>query len=430
MAWLHTVLRHEALAVARARRREGPNGEADLAETYAERVPDGLAVDAVAEWRDRYRVIQDGLAGLTDAQRICLILQSGGASYERIRQLTGLHAAQGRAIGARGAGEPAGLGGPAHLRRDLRAAAAADRPGGDRRGHGARAPHRRAPRPPLRALPGPVARPPRVERVAGRAGAGRVPRHGDPRRAPAGPEPRPGLVGPPGRRRDGQGGQRHPDGHGAAERRPGEGGRRGRRGGGRGSGRRAARRRRGAPGPAAAAHRRDRATRDDCRHGDACQRRRPHRPDEGQGRAIRRRPPPGRLGGDLPPGRSRGPTPLPGDRCRRGPIRRPRASRPGQRRPRRRRPPRHRRPRPCRPPRPARPRPLPPRPPSPWSSAREARATRGRPGRAAGPGRGPRGGRRRPTAPSTATARRSGRRVRASPRPSRQAPCGSCRRRP
>jgi RNA polymerase sigma factor (sigma-70 family) len=89
MAWLHTVLRHEALAVARARRREGPNGEADLAETYAERVPDGLAVDAVAEWRHRYRVIQDGLAGLTDAQRICLILQSGGASYERIRELTG-----------------------------------------------------------------------------------------------------------------------------------------------------------------------------------------------------------------------------------------------------------------------------------------------------------------------------------------------------
>ena len=89
MAWLHTVLRHEAMAVARARRREGPNGESDLAETYAERVPDGLAVDAVAEWRDRYRVIQDGLAGLTDSQRVCLILQSGGASYDRIRELTG-----------------------------------------------------------------------------------------------------------------------------------------------------------------------------------------------------------------------------------------------------------------------------------------------------------------------------------------------------
>ena len=89
MAWLHTVLRHEALAVARARRREGPGTEADVAETCAEQVADSLAVDAVAEWRERYRFIQDGLAGLTDAQRICLILQSSGASYERIGQITG-----------------------------------------------------------------------------------------------------------------------------------------------------------------------------------------------------------------------------------------------------------------------------------------------------------------------------------------------------
>jgi RNA polymerase sigma factor (sigma-70 family) len=89
MAWLHTVLRHEALAVARARRREGPGAELDVAEAFAERVADSVAIDAVAEWRERYRFIQDGLAGLTDAQRICLILQSGGATYERIRQITG-----------------------------------------------------------------------------------------------------------------------------------------------------------------------------------------------------------------------------------------------------------------------------------------------------------------------------------------------------
>jgi DNA-directed RNA polymerase specialized sigma24 family protein len=89
MAWLHTVLRHEALAVARARRREGPGVELDVAEACAERVADAVAIDAVAEWRERYRFIQDGLAGLTDAQRVCLILQSGGASYERIRQITG-----------------------------------------------------------------------------------------------------------------------------------------------------------------------------------------------------------------------------------------------------------------------------------------------------------------------------------------------------
>ncbi len=89
MAWLHTVLRNEALAVARARRREGPAATADVAETFAELAVDGPPLDAVAEWRERYRFIQDGLAGLTDAQRVCLILQSAGASYERIHEITG-----------------------------------------------------------------------------------------------------------------------------------------------------------------------------------------------------------------------------------------------------------------------------------------------------------------------------------------------------
>jgi RNA polymerase sigma factor (sigma-70 family) len=89
MAWLHTVLRHEALAVARARRRESPGMETDVAEAVADRAEDDMALHALAEWRERYRSIQDGLAGLTDAQRICLILQSAGASYERIGEITG-----------------------------------------------------------------------------------------------------------------------------------------------------------------------------------------------------------------------------------------------------------------------------------------------------------------------------------------------------
>jgi RNA polymerase sigma factor (sigma-70 family) len=89
MAWLHTVLRHEALAVARTRRRESPGREIDVAETVADRVEDDVAIDALAEWRERYRSIQDGLAGLTEAQRTCLILQSSGASYDRIGELTG-----------------------------------------------------------------------------------------------------------------------------------------------------------------------------------------------------------------------------------------------------------------------------------------------------------------------------------------------------
>ena len=61
-------------------------------------------IDALAEWRERYRSIQDGLAGLTDAQRICLMLQTAGVSYERIRRDHGLLAEEGRAVGARGAG--------------------------------------------------------------------------------------------------------------------------------------------------------------------------------------------------------------------------------------------------------------------------------------------------------------------------------------
>ncbi len=89
MAWLHTVLRNEALAVARARRREGPAAEADVPDAYGDRLEDAVPIDALAEWRDRYRAIQDGLAGLTDAQRVCLMLQTAGASYERIREITG-----------------------------------------------------------------------------------------------------------------------------------------------------------------------------------------------------------------------------------------------------------------------------------------------------------------------------------------------------
>ena len=46
-------------------------------------------MDVLAEWRERYRSIQDGLAGLTDAQRTCLMLQTAGASYERIHEITG-----------------------------------------------------------------------------------------------------------------------------------------------------------------------------------------------------------------------------------------------------------------------------------------------------------------------------------------------------
>ena len=89
MAWLRTVLRNEAIAVSAARHREGPAAGADVPDGYGEVLEDGVSVDVLAEWRERYRSIQDGLAGLSDAQRICLMLQTAGASYERIREITG-----------------------------------------------------------------------------------------------------------------------------------------------------------------------------------------------------------------------------------------------------------------------------------------------------------------------------------------------------
>jgi RNA polymerase sigma factor (sigma-70 family) len=92
LSWLHTVLKHEAIAVARARRREGPAVEDDLASAFAEIAEGGIGPDAVVEWRDRYRAMQDALAGLTEAQRVCLMLQSAGASYARIGELTGYSA--------------------------------------------------------------------------------------------------------------------------------------------------------------------------------------------------------------------------------------------------------------------------------------------------------------------------------------------------
>ncbi|MGD9573707.1 MAG: RNA polymerase sigma factor [Thermoleophilia bacterium] len=89
MAWLHTVLRNEAIAIARARRREGPGAAADVAEEWGEVLAARGSTDATAEWRDRYRIVQDGLAGLSEAQRTCLMLQAAGVSYDRIREITG-----------------------------------------------------------------------------------------------------------------------------------------------------------------------------------------------------------------------------------------------------------------------------------------------------------------------------------------------------
>jgi RNA polymerase sigma factor (sigma-70 family) len=89
MAWLYTVIRNEAITICRRRRREAPAMGEDVAVSLTERAETELGPDAVAEWRERYGVIRDGLAGLTESQRVCLMLKSAGASYAEIADVTG-----------------------------------------------------------------------------------------------------------------------------------------------------------------------------------------------------------------------------------------------------------------------------------------------------------------------------------------------------
>lgn len=89
LAWLYAVLRNEALAISAAQRREGPASAGDVAEVLAEQLVTPVGIDALADWRERYRAIQDALATLTESQQVCLILQSAGATYATIQELTG-----------------------------------------------------------------------------------------------------------------------------------------------------------------------------------------------------------------------------------------------------------------------------------------------------------------------------------------------------
>jgi RNA polymerase sigma factor (sigma-70 family) len=85
--WIHTVVRREAVAIRERRRRDAPLPEDDDADTA---LRDGAPPpDAVAEWRERYRAIQDAMNGLTGHQRACLMLYSAGVTYEEIRRATG-----------------------------------------------------------------------------------------------------------------------------------------------------------------------------------------------------------------------------------------------------------------------------------------------------------------------------------------------------
>ena len=81
------MVRNEALAIARARRREVPSEAAVAA--GIDRAADADGSQRAAETRERYRALQDALGGLSHAQRQCLMLQTAGASYSAICEITG-----------------------------------------------------------------------------------------------------------------------------------------------------------------------------------------------------------------------------------------------------------------------------------------------------------------------------------------------------
>jgi RNA polymerase sigma factor (sigma-70 family) len=84
-AWLHTVIKHEALALRRQRERAlGAPGE--LVEPAAEAAP---ALDEQASGRERVRQTAEALTHLKPNELECLLLKALGFSYEEIAERTG-----------------------------------------------------------------------------------------------------------------------------------------------------------------------------------------------------------------------------------------------------------------------------------------------------------------------------------------------------
>ena len=92
LTWLQTVIKNEALMIARRARFEGPADHADVSTSFAELIGEDLGADAVAEWRERYRGLRSALNALTEAQRVCLMLKSAGVSHSEIAEMTGFSA--------------------------------------------------------------------------------------------------------------------------------------------------------------------------------------------------------------------------------------------------------------------------------------------------------------------------------------------------
>jgi RNA polymerase sigma factor (sigma-70 family) len=87
-AWLHTVIKHEALALRRQRERALGTADPPFAdrEGHGESVP---GLDEQASGRERVRQTAEALAHLKSAEIQCLLLKALGYSYNEIAQRTG-----------------------------------------------------------------------------------------------------------------------------------------------------------------------------------------------------------------------------------------------------------------------------------------------------------------------------------------------------
>ena len=85
-AWLHTVIKHEALALRRQRERALAGGGTEAPESRGEISP---ALDEEASGRERVRQTAEALAHLKQSEIQCLLLKALGYSYDEIARRTG-----------------------------------------------------------------------------------------------------------------------------------------------------------------------------------------------------------------------------------------------------------------------------------------------------------------------------------------------------
>jgi RNA polymerase sigma factor (sigma-70 family) len=86
-AWLHTVIKHEALALRRQRERALADTDSDL--QLQHRAEPAPALDEQASGRERIRQTAEALAHLKAAEIECLLLKALGYSYNEIADRTG-----------------------------------------------------------------------------------------------------------------------------------------------------------------------------------------------------------------------------------------------------------------------------------------------------------------------------------------------------